>query len=100
MDRYDPVFMRVACYGIAEAVNTALHDERNLIRVSFAKKINQARRVLNGTSHEANGVWTKDGFHYVFDWWKTLDPNNPFIYRYADWLLDKNAVQFIDFTRF
>ena len=31
---------------------------------------------------------------------KTLDPNNPFIYRYADWLLDRNPVQFVNFTRF
>jgi len=48
----------------------------------------------------SNGVWTNDGFHYVFDWWKTLDRTNPFIYRDADWLLDKNAVQFVDFSRF
>ena len=100
MDRYDPVFTRVCCYGIAEAANEALHDERKLPRVSWATYINQPRRVLNGTSHEANGVWTKDGFNYVFDWWKTLDPKNPFIYRYADWRLDKNGVQFVNFTGF
>ncbi len=93
----DPLFQRVCCIGIAEAAVDALLDEHHKPRPSFVSKVNQAIRSPGGSFHEAPAIWTKDGSHYVFDWWKTLDPDNPFIYRYGDWLLNKNPTQFVNF---
>lgn len=100
MERSDPVFQRVCCIGISEATAAALVDARHIPRSPSVYSVNRPDRTLGGSFHSATGVWLKDGSHYVFDWWKTLDPDNPYIYRYADWQLDKNPVQFVSFKGF
>jgi len=100
MEATDPVFQRVCCIGIAEATVAALLDDNHKPKLSFVQTVNQAGRSPGGSYHHATGIWMKGGSHYVFDWWKTLDPDNPFIYRYSDWLVDKNSVQFVNFKGF
>jgi len=94
----DPVFQRICCIGIAEASVAALIAAKP--KLPFIHSVNQPYRAPGGSAHHATGIWTKDGSHYVFDWWKTLDPDNPFIYRYADWLVDRKPVQFVNFKGF
>lgn len=46
-------------------------------------------------AHHACKVVMVDGTDYVFDWYPTLDPHNPHIYRTNDWRLDQNAVPYL-----
>jgi hypothetical protein len=41
-----------------------------------------------------------DGSDYVFDWYPTLDPLNPWLYETDDWRVDQNEWPFSSFTGF
>jgi hypothetical protein len=81
MDSSDPSFQLVDCVGIATATSEALHDARHKVRVP-GTTVSVANRIVRGSYHSATGVAFDRGW-YVFDWWKTLDPDNPFLYRHG-----------------
>jgi hypothetical protein len=52
-------------------------------------------RSIDGWDHHATRVLMTDGSDYVFDWYKTLDASNPWIYRTEEWRKDSD-----DYTPF
>jgi len=70
------------CTGMAEAASAAIMAAKSqLPAVKFA----EPRDRSEGLTH--SGVWieTVDGGEYIVDWWTTLDIDNPYVFRYADW---------------
>jgi hypothetical protein len=97
---------RESCIGISEVTTNAVFaasvkgsaktgQPAPLPSVERAMEID---RSIDGWDHHACKVVMIDGSDYVFDWWKTLDPMNPWIYRTDDWRVDGDAVPFSSFS--
>lgn len=97
---------RVSCIGISEAtVNAVAAASVNgsattgqpapLPSVQNAVIID---RSISGYEHHACMVYMTDGSDYVFDWWRTLDPMNPWIYKTGDWRVNGDSVPFSAFS--
>ncbi len=99
---------RVSCIGISATTSQAVNQAGT--RMAGIRKVKailpnvtnaiQCSRVINGWHHHGCRVVMKDGTDYVFDWWRTMDPRNPWLYKTADWREDINAVPYISFKRF
>ncbi len=87
------------CTGIAEAASSAIMAAISGIP---AVKLAEPRPRSTSFSHSGVYVLTIDESEYVFDWWVTLDTDNPYIFRYKDW--DENrsgqAEEFKGFSGF
>ena len=100
MSTKDSTFVRVCCIGIAAATTKAIFAGIMSGDVTDAKATFQAYRIVHGFAHHGTGVAMKDGNDYVFDWFPTLEPSNPVIYRLADWRRDTGGVDYEDFDGF
>jgi hypothetical protein len=97
-DPSDPSTAQYLCTGIAEATLDA-------IRAATAKKAAALAKVASADvvsrsepfEHSATLVVSADGGEYVFDWWKTLHPWCPMIYRRDDFLSNRGGVPFVYF---
>jgi hypothetical protein len=49
------------------------------------------------TVHWGSNVVLNDNSEYVFDWFPTLEPENPILYRYRDWVVDRDGVDYGEF---
>ncbi len=90
-------FARVSCIGITEATTKAISEAALAgsllgVRASF-----RVYRILDGYSHWGSNVVLNDGSDYVFDWFPTLEPENPILYRYRDWVVDRDGVEYWEF---
>jgi hypothetical protein len=56
-----------------------------------------AMRTVKGYAHSATGIAMKDGTDYVFDWWPTLNQQNPLISTRAQWGVGGSTVEFRKF---
>ena len=76
---------KVSCDGIsiatAAAINAAVAKGE---LPDVAQATDQPRR--KGISHTGTAIRMKDGTKYVFDWHKTLNPSNPAIYEFEDFV--------------
>ena len=101
MSAEDAEFIRVSCVGItlatAKAIYNAANVKHQLKAVTNAYFVD---RVHWRFYHNATKILMKDGTSYVFDWFPTLDPDNPVIYKFFDWKQDRNGVKWEDFYGF
>lgn len=100
MDTKDSHFVRVCCIGISEATSKAIFTEIRAGTITDMKTTCPVYRVVHQFSHFGTRVSMKDGSDYVFDWFPTLEPWNPVIYRYLDWKRDAGGVEYEDFEGF
>lgn len=86
------------CVGIADAssaaISNALKNSANLPDVDSSETISRSKPA----AHTATLVTMKDGSQYVFDWHKTLNVNNPFIFKVDDWNQNREGVMFTKFS--
>jgi hypothetical protein len=89
---------RVSCIGISDATTRAV-SEASVSASAKTKKPaplpsvqNAIRcdRSIDGWDHHATRVFMTDGSEYVFDWYKTLDAMNPWIYKTENWRKDSD----------
>jgi hypothetical protein len=97
MESTDAEFVRVCCIGITEATTKAISDGALAGRILQVRTSFRVNRILDGYSHFGSYVRLLDGGEYVFDWFPTLEPENPLIYRYRDWLVDRDCVEYWEF---
>jgi hypothetical protein len=98
----------MSCIGISEvtvaAVNKAsIAGSLKTGRQAYLAEAQRAigiTRVIGKWEHHACKVIMADGTDYVFDWWRTLDAANPWLYRTDDWRLDQNEVPMRGFNGF
>jgi hypothetical protein len=97
----DKAFIRVTCTGIAEATVAAIYQAA-MVDHSLPGVVNAYfwTRVVYGFHHNATMVKMEDGSAYIFDWWRTMDPGNPVMYKLFDWQRGRSGVQYEDFTGF
>ncbi len=99
-----------SCIGISNATSAALSPETvegstasngYLPEVQLAITCTRFPKDFLGNTweHHACRIIMVDGSDYVMDWWKTLDPWNPYIYATDDWRQDNsNYFPFSSFT--
>lgn len=96
----DERFLRISCNGMAEATSA------RLLRASIDGNLPEIKnswaysRCINGWWHFGTRVWMADETYYMFDWFFTLDPENPLISRGADWDAGDNGIEYGDFQGF
>jgi hypothetical protein len=100
LSKDDALFIRVCCIGIARATSKAISAGAHEGALTSVRTSYLVSRVVGGFAHSAAAIWMNDGTGYVFDWWRTLEPDNPVIYRYFDWMRARGGVQYEDFTGF
>jgi hypothetical protein len=100
-DPTDPDVASFVCVGIAEASSSAITTalkagNTKLGEVESAGLIDRSKPA----EHVATLVTMKDGSQYVFDWHKTLNSTNPFLYVASDWSRNRNGIMFNKFHGF
>jgi hypothetical protein len=94
----DPKVARTVCTGIANvtmlAIDKALKSTPGIPEVNLVTTID--RYLL--AAHTATLLKMKDGSNYVFDWHKSLNVHNPWIYKVEDWKQGHGGVLFDAFT--
>jgi hypothetical protein len=97
------------CIGISENTTAAIYPETIDGSKSGAGYLPEIRRAItcsrepkdifgNAWEHHACCLIMQDGSDYVFDWWKTLDTWNPWIYVTDNWRLDNEI--YVPYTMF
>lgn len=94
---------RVSCIGISQATTRAVSEasvsgSAKTMKTAPLPSVQNAitcDRSIDGWDHHATRVLMTDGSDYVFDWYKTLDPSNPWIYKTEEWRKDSD-----DYTPF
>jgi hypothetical protein len=89
----DAEFVRVSCVGIAEVTQGVIFTETIQGRLPKVRSSRTTMRTVDKFVHHATGVSMKDGTDYVFDWWPTLNPKNPLISAYPQWLIAGTTVE-------
>lgn len=84
-------FAQHCCVAISDAVCTLFKHHRNL---PFIKEISGGSCVT--TDHYAPIFKMKSGGEYVFDWWMSLDVQNPIIWRKFEWEHFTDPTHFFD----
>jgi hypothetical protein len=88
-----PEFDHYSCVGITEATTEAITKvavagARQSAQQPLLPEVRHSTgiyRVVDGTHHQSSWVVMQDGSDYVFDWHKSLEVMDPYIYRTADW---------------
>jgi hypothetical protein len=89
----DAEFVRVSCVGIAEVTQGVVFAETRKGKLPKVRTSRTTQRTVNGFVHSATCVSMKDGTDYVFDWWPTLNPKNPLISAYPQWLIAGTTIE-------
>jgi len=97
-DPTDPSTAQFLCTGIADVTLEAIRGAAAKHPASLSKMalVDTISR-FEPFDHTATLVASTDGGEYVFDWWKTLHPWCPMIYRREDFLNNRNGVLFTQF---
>jgi len=97
-DPSDPSTARYLCTGIADATLAAIQAAKAKRPGVFTKvsAVDVVSR-FEPFDHTATAVTTADGGEYVFDWWKTLHPWSPMLYRRDEFLENRGGVLFVHF---
>jgi hypothetical protein len=96
-DPTDPKVERLLCTGIARTTSRAIDEKLSgtpgIPEVSKTEVVSREKPI----SHTATVIVMKDGSKYVFDWHKSLDVHNPWIYKLDDWKLNQGGLRFLEF---
>jgi hypothetical protein len=97
-DPSDPSTAQWVCTGIADATLAAIRGAMAKRPAAFSKvaAVDVVSR-FSPFDHTATAVRTSDGGEYVFDWWKTLHPWSPMLYRRPEFLANRGGVLFVHF---
>jgi len=93
----DAAFVRLSCVGIAQVTQAAIFSQMVGGKLPKVRSSLVLRRNVGGFEHKGTGVAMKDGSDYVFDWWPTLNPNNPLISAYAQWFVAGRTIEYRNF---
>ena len=91
------IFVHLSCVGIAMATQRVIYSEMLAGRLPKVQGSLIRRRRVSGFEHKGTGVAMKDGSDYVFDWWPTLDLENPLISTLSQWVKGGTTVELEDF---
>jgi hypothetical protein len=89
----DAEFVRVSCVGIAEVTQAVIFGETLKGKLPKVRSSRTTQRTVKNFVHSATYVSMKDGTEYVFDWWPTLNPKNPLISTYPQWLIAGTTIE-------
>ena len=78
----------------------AINTLRNGGKIQEVRSAHPTQRKVKGYSHFGTKVVMWDESEYVFDWFPTLEPENPIIYRSHDWVKGREGTAYEDFTGF
>lgn len=93
----DSEFVRVSCVGISEVTQGVIFAETLKGKLPKVRSSRTTQRTVNDFVHSATWVGMKDGTEYVFDWWPTLNPKNPLISTYPQWLIAGTTIEHRNF---
>lgn len=85
---------------------TSAAINRSLQKLPFVIMADPSVGVTEGDGHYAPNIIMKRGGEYTFDWWMTLEIDNPILWRTKDWrlyamtLISNKYVPFRDFEGF
>jgi hypothetical protein len=89
----DAEFVRVSCVGISEVTQGVVFAETLKGKLPKVRTSRTTQRTVNKFVHHATCVSMKDGSDYVFDWWPTLNPKNPLISTYSQWVIAGTTIE-------
>lgn len=88
------------CTGIALTTKVAIMASVLNGKLGKVLSSHVAERVVKDYAHKGTGIAMKDGTEYVFDWWPTLNPQNPLISLKTAWRVAGKSVEFKAFKGF
>jgi hypothetical protein len=99
-DPSDASTEQYVCTGIATATADAICRARTASPAAFARvaSVDTVSR-SSPYEHTATRLQTPDG-DYVFDWWKTLHPWCPMLYRHDDFMENRGGILHLHFGGF
>jgi hypothetical protein len=96
----DPVFDDRICLGIVAVTVKAIHGAMRASKLPEVRACSGLHRRHWGVEHEATWIRTADDSEYAFDWHATLKPRDPLISKAEDWVVARNAINYVFFKGF
>jgi hypothetical protein len=101
-DGSEPESAAIVCVGIASATASDIQSYIQAGKLPDVEAVSTCDRSPPTVEayHTATLVTMMDKTQYVFDWHATLNPNDPWISRLAEWLVAKGGQRFALFKGF